>query len=215
MSRMKTISTLFILTLCLLPSCRRKEMEEQNTGTVENTVYQNDFLGLRVEIPQEWSIQDQKSRRRMMNMGSDMIAGDDTNLKEALEAAEVPTLYLFAAFRHPLGAPVPYNQNVLCLAEQISHLPGIQKGSDYLFHTKRLLNSSRIDVVFPRDIYTEDLGGRQFYVMPIQMQAGGITVHQNYYAAIINGHALAFITSYINEEQKSSVEKILTTIRCT
>jgi hypothetical protein len=187
-------------------------MEEQNTGAVENTVYQNDFLGLRVEIPQEWSIQDRESQQRMMNMGQDIIAGDDKNLKEVLEASEATSLYLFAAFRHPLGSPVPYNHNVLCLAEQISHLPGIQKGSDYLFHTKGLLNSSPIEVTFPRDIYTEDLGGRQFYVMPVQMQAGGITVHQNYYVAIIHGHALAFITSYINEEQKLSVEKILTTI---
>jgi hypothetical protein len=122
------------------------------------------------------------------------------------------TLNLLSAFKHPVGTPVPFNANIVCMAERIRHMPGIKKGKDYLYHSKRLLESSQMQVKFPMEMSTESIGGREFDVMYTTMSMAGVTIYQKYYVVISKGYALAFIVSFTTAEDESALQDIINTV---
>jgi hypothetical protein len=213
MSRTKLLCTAQIIVLAvLLIGCGKKASDEIDFGTFNNSVYTNNYFGLTVTIPADWSIQDQEAQRRLMKLGGNMLAGDDKNLKSLVKASELKTVNLFAAFKYPMGTPVTFNPSVMALAEKVSQLPGIKRGKDYLFFVRQTLESGQMQVSFPKDIYTERLGGVDFDVMDLELSIRGITVKQKYYMTIMKGYALGFIVSFTNDEEESSDQKILNTV---
>jgi hypothetical protein len=209
------VKRLLLLLACaaLLPGCGKKASDEIDFGAVEKSVYRNEYFGFSITLPADWSIQDQESKQRIMEMGGKMIAGDDQSRKAMMKASELQTVQLLAAFRHPLGTPVPYNPSVMCVAERVSHVPGIKQGRDYLFHTRRVLESSPMKISFPKDVSAAQLGGREFDVMHVEMQVTGVTVRQKYYASIMKGYALGCIMSYQTGAEESVLDGILATTR--
>ena len=91
-------------------------------------------------------------------------------------------------------------------------MPGIKRGKDYHFHSRRLLESGQMDISFPRDISSEELGGANFDVMYTEMALVGITVRQKHYATVLKGYALVFIVSFTTAEEESSLQNILETV---
>jgi len=162
-------------------------------------------------VPSEWSVQDKESTQRIMDTGVKVVAGNDKNLKAVIKASEMQTVGLLAAFKHPLGTPVPFNPNIICMAERIRHMPGIKRGKDYHYHTKKLLSSSQVAVSFPKEISTEKLAGRDFDVLHTEITLTGVTVRQKHYAAIMKGYALLIAISFATEEEESALRDILST----
>ncbi|MBI1178325.1 hypothetical protein GC207_12890 [bacterium] len=201
--------SLFTFCILLCAGCGNKASDEIDYGTVKDSVYHNEYFGLNLTLPSEWSVQDQQMRQRVAEKGVKMIAGDDKNFKAALKASEQQTVYLLMAFQHPLGSPVAYNPSIMCLAERVRDMPGIVRGKDYLFHAKQLMESGQMKVQFPKDASIAKLGGVDFDVMQTLMTVGPITVKQKYYAAITKGYALVFIVSFTTGEQESVLDGIV------
>ncbi len=222
--RTQTVQILrFAILLCLISvGCRdalqrgaqeKHPSEEIGFGSVEDSVYHNEFFGLSIDVPEEWNIQNQETLKQLTKQSSEIVAGDDKNLKAVIDAAELQTVQLLAAFKYPVGKPVPFNPNILCIAERVSTLPGIERGNDYHFHTKRLLESSDVIVSFPEENSTVQLGGMDFDVMTIHINVAGTTVRQKQFAAIIKGYALVINVSYSTDDEESEVEAVLDTVR--
>lgn len=200
---------LIVLCAILYCSCGRGEAEEIDFGSLENSVYTNEYFGLTMTIPSEWSIQNEESRERLMEAGTEIIAGDDKNLKAVVKASELQTVNLFIAFKHPVGSAVTFNPGIACVAERIGHMPGIKRGSDYLFHARKILESSQMDVVFPEDMSTENLDGIDFDILHVQISLLGNTIQQKYYVAVIKDYALSFIVSYITDQERGAISEAL------
>lgn len=202
--------TLVMVCVALFTGCGKKASDEIDFGTFKDSVYQNKYFGLTIAIPSEWSIQDQESREHMTKMGIKLLAGDDKNLEAVVKASELQTVNLFAVFKHPMGAPVSYNPSIICVAERVRHMPGIKRGKDYLFHARKLLESSQIDISFPKEISTtENLGGVEFDVMHTRIPMAQMIIYQKYYTAIMKGYALAFVVSFSTKEEEASLQSIL------
>ena len=207
---MKSFPLHFVLVLGLvLASCQKKAAEEIDYGSVTDSVYRNAYFDFHLPIPKDWSIQDQQAQRRMTETGNQMIAGEDRNMQAMLKASEQQTVNLIAAFQHPIGSPVPFNPSVMSVAERIRHLPGIQRGKDYLFHAKKILTSGQVKVEFPKEIYSEKLGGHDFDVMEAVLHIGPSSVNQKYYAGIVKGYALTFIISSTTPEEEAAAQAAL------
>ena len=213
MNQVKSILALLIATMAFSSGCDRKASDEIDFGTVKNSTYQNDYFGLSIQVPDDWSIQDQESQKRLMDLGGKVIAGEDKILSAVLKASELQTVNLLAAFKHPIGAPVPYNPSIMCIAERIRNMPGIKRGKDYHFHSKKFLQSSHLSVSFPREVFTEQLDGKDFDIMPLEMSIAGLTVQQKQYVAITKGYALVIIASYTSDEEEADLNKILQSVR--
>ena len=148
----------------------------------------------------------------MMKAGGAAVAGDDKNMKAILKASELKSVNLFAAFEHPLGTPVDYNPAIMSMAEMVRQFPGIKKGKDYHFQMKKMLAASQMKMSFPREIYSEQLGGVDFDVMDTELKVGEILVRQKYYVTIMKGYALCFVTAFSTDEEQESLHKILKTV---
>lgn len=199
----------FSLCVLLLAGCGKKASDEIDYGTFKNSLYHNEYFGLNLVLPAGWSVQDQKIRQRLAATGMKMIAGEDRSYKALLKASEQQAVYLLVAYRHPLGTPVPYNPSIMCIAERVRDLPGIERGKDYLFHAKKLMESGQMEFEFPKEISTERLAGIDFDVMHVSMTIGPSTVQQKYYAAIMKGYALTFVVSFTTAEEESGLQGVL------
>ncbi len=213
MSPGKIICTVQVLALTLLfAGCSKKASDEIDFGTLNNSVYRNEYFGFSATFPKDWSVQDQTAQRRLMKRGTQLIAGDDANLKAMVKASELQTVNLFAVFEHPVGSPVESNPNILSLAEQVRDMPGIKRGKDYFFQVRKMLEAGQMQVEFPKDYYSERLGGVEFDVMELEIPVRGKTIKQKYYAAIQKGYALSFIISFSTDDEAAALQKILDSI---
>ena len=211
----KNTSIHFVLVIActlLFLGCSENASEEIDFGTIENSVYKNDYFGLTLTIPENWSVPNQESRQQLMKIEKEVIAGEDENLKAVMNAAELQSVNLLFLSKHPLGSPVAFNPNIVSVAEKIQHMPGIKRGKDYLYHSKILLESTKLDVSFPEEISTVTLGGVEFDVMYVHMTVLGNTVKQEYFATIKKGYALTLILSYLTDEDKADLVKVLDSI---
>jgi hypothetical protein len=190
---MKWYICLVIASAMLSAGCGRNASSEIDFGTIKNSVYQNDYLGFSVAIPTNWCVQDQEAQRQILRRGLSVVAGDDKSLKATLRASELQSVYLFAAFKYPPGSPVTNNPAIMAVAENVRHLPGIQRGRDYLFHAKQLLQSGQVGVSFPGEVYTERLSGVDFDAMDVELSLGGRIAKEKYYATIRKGYALSLL----------------------
>jgi hypothetical protein len=200
---------IILLFALLAGGCTKKASDEIDFGTIDNSVYHNNYFELNVPLPKDWSVQDQSEQRRMMKAGAKLVTGDDKNMQAMVKANELQSVNLFAIFEHPVGSPVPYNPSIISIAENVRSAPGIERGRDYHYQAKKVLQSGQLEVTFPKDIYTQQVGGVDFDVMETQITARGTVIKQKYYATIIKGYALCFVASFATEDEDTALQKIL------
>lgn len=205
--------TITIGLLLLITACDFKPEADIDYGTITNNIYSNNYFDISINIPDSWFVQSQAAQKALMETGSNLIAGDDKTLKSVLKESEKQTVNLFSAFKFEPGAPVNFNPSIISVAERVSHMPGIKKGSDYLFHAKKLLESGQMNYEFPNNLYTKELSGLSFDVMPAQITVNNITVYQDYHVVKAKDYALAFILSYSTDSEKRELDDILNKLR--
>ncbi len=210
---MRRFYILFMLLAVILGGCGKKASDEIDFGTVEDSIYQNQYFGLSLEVPSGWTVQDQEAQKRIMELGGDIVAGEDKNLSAVIKASKLQTVNLLSVAKHPIGAPVDYNPSMMCIAEKVSHAAGIKRGSDYHFHSKKLLQSGQLKVSFPEGIYPEQIDGIGFDVMTVQISFGGVTVMQKQYVTIMKGYALLMVISYVTPEEEAELVETLRSAR--
>jgi hypothetical protein len=182
-------------------------------GEMKDGIYTNNYFGITFSIPKDWTIANDKEKEQLSNIGSQMVAGDDENLKNQLDLAKVRVLNLLFAFRHPLSYNQGFNSSFLCMAENLG-VSGlmVKTGADYLNASKAMLQRTNLKYGFS-DITSEKIGGRDFDVMKVTITTQGITVTQKYCTVIINGYAFNFIFSYTDDQQKNELDSIRATIK--
>ncbi len=181
-------------------------------GSYKNGVYTNSFFDLKVTLPKDWSVMGDEARIALMKQGSKIVAGDDKNLKAVMKASDLQSVNLLTCSEKPLGAAIDFNSSIMILAESVKHMPGIKRGSDYHFHSKKLLKQSAMSVSFPRDIYEEKISDKSFDVMDMEMFAAGQTIQQKQYIRIMNGYAFVIIMTYKDDSGFKKLKKILNKI---
>lgn len=213
MKHMKLLA-IVMLTACFIFSsgCQEKASEEVDRGAFSGHVYRNNYFGMTITIPPEWSIQDSKSMQTLKDLGKKVIDKDDKNLKAVMDASEFQTANLFAVFQQPLGSPVPFNPNLMCMAERVRHMPGIKRGKDYHFHIRKLLESSQMNVKFPEEIYTETFGGVEFDVLYSETSFGTMLVKQKQHGTVMKGYVLLIVSTFANDDQEATLDEILKTL---
>jgi hypothetical protein len=159
-------------------------------------------------VPQGWVIQSDEQKERMQKMGKDLIAGNDENLKAVLDAKEVRSADLFVASEHKIGAPVDFNPNISLSAENMSGMPGISSGKDYLFHAKKILQQSQVKYSkISEEFEAVEINGKTFHRMDMELILMKTTIKQSFYSAIINGFSFSIIISYKTTEQQELLMK--------
>lgn len=212
MIRTRSLTTVLMLFLALVAGCAKKASQEIDFGVVTDSVYRNQFFGMSITFPEEWWVQDAETHQETMQESGRMFAGDDPNLQAALKASELTTVQLFAVMEHPIGTPVPFNPNLIALAERVRNMTGIQSGKDYLYHARKLMEASQMSYIFSEELDRISLGGVEFDVLRGRLDIGPFSVHQKFYSAIMKGYALGLVVSFSTEEEEMMLNQILETL---
>ena len=187
--------------------------DEIGYGEIKNETYINEYFNMSLTVPKGWSIQSKAAIKEISERGSDLIAGDDENLRAAIKVAEKQTVNLFAFFKYEQGAPVDFNPSIMAAAERVVQMPGITKGSDYLFHLKKTLQAGQLKYTFPKETYAKTISGSPFDVMPTQLSMGNTPIYQEYYSIKIKDYVLSLILTYSSENEKNELVKTVNNLK--
>ena len=196
----------------MLAGCGKKPSDEIGYGVIENDVYSNNYFNMSIKVPENWVVQSQAAQKEIMDTGAALIAGDDDNLKSMMKVSEKQTVNMFSFFKYEQGTPVPFNPSIISAAERVTHMPGVKRGSDYHYHVKKFLETGQVKYEFPAAIYTKDVSGISFDVMPAELHVAHMTVRQEFYAARINDYMLSFVLSYSTGEQLNELNEIVSKV---
>lgn len=212
---MKTQFKLAALLLLVLVSCQAvEEPPKFDYGYVENHKYFNSFFGIELNLPKDWAIQSQEQAENLAEIGRDIAAGENEELKRTLEASEINTATLLAVFQYELGSNVEYNPGLMMVAENLKNAPEVINGKDYLYHSRKILLKSQIQY---SDIDTKfqmvEIDAETFYTMNASVDFMDTTIKQKYYATVINDFSLGVVISYKNDEQRIALERIVNNMK--
>ncbi|MGY0216513.1 hypothetical protein ACWJJH_03880 [Endozoicomonadaceae bacterium StTr2] len=206
----RKLQTALVFTLysLLLAGNSVAAVQQIDEGVITPTGrYQNDYLDFSIAIPKGWAVKTQAQMQEIQKEGTDLLAGDDENLKKIIKASSPKTVNLFAFSKYEMGAPVESNPSVASVAENVQGAPGIKRGSDYLFHVKRMLQNSNMEYHFDTG-FERTLGNTTFDVLPATLKVGSVTVYQEYTAIIVKGYALALVLTFRTPEEREELYRI-------
>lgn len=178
------------------------------SGVITDSVYRNDYFGLRITIPQGWTIQGEDVKERVKEKAKDVIVPKDDQDKHELEAAVERTLNLLTISKFPLGAPGQLNVLVMAIAEAV---PLAATGPAYMKDLKAALQQTTVPVTVA-DGEMETINGVSFYTLTATLTPGESVIRQKYYVTMKKGYALGLITSILSESDADLVNSIMKSV---
>ncbi len=211
----KKVNYIALLILVIIASCQTNEKPKGfDYGKVENNIYKNSFFDFNITLPSDWVVQTKEQNDDLVEMGKDLVAGNDENLKTAIEASEINSAYLLTVFKHKVGTAVKYNPSLMLVAENLKLAPGIKTGGDYLFQTKKFLKQSQVKYNhIDQEFKKVNLDNQEFYKMNLDLNHMDFSIKQSYYSTIKKGFSINAIISYATDEQKDELEKMLNSLK--
>lgn len=190
------------------------QLEGFDYGSVKDDKYTNSFFNLELLLPSDWVVQSNEQIDKMAELGKELIAGEDKNMKAIIKASEINSANLLAVFQYEVGATVTYNPSFAMVAENLKGSPGIKTGGDYLFHVKNLLKQSQVQYSFVDDEFiNEVIAKKDFYIMNLVVSYKGVDIKQRYYSTVQNGFCISAIISFVDDAQKNELEKVINSIK--
>ncbi|MOA09005.1 hypothetical protein D3C78_1288110 [compost metagenome] len=207
--KMGLLTVILVLTMALVTACGDAK-KEIGLGTTANGSYTNDYFGVTLSFPSEWTFQDEESREKLMEASAEIIAGDDESKKKQLDLASMKTLNLLVASQYPLDSG-QLGPSVVIVAEKVSLLQGVKNGKDYLEASKKFMIESQLPYDY-KDITTTKVGGKDMDMMQVTIENGDMVITQDYYSSIIDGYAFNIIITYADDAMKAETDKIVQSV---
>jgi hypothetical protein len=208
------LKLILFFAIAISASCSRPM--NFDLGKTKNGIYSNHFFNFEITIPETWIGITQEELQATMETGKKLAAGDNENLKAALNATDVTVASLFGYSKYEKGAPVDFNPSIMMICENIKAAPGVKNGSDYLFQARKAMSLSAVKYDRMDSVYKKvQIGGADFYVMNAEMHFSTVDVKQKYFAYTTNGFCLLAILTYDKEENLSELERCMHTFYVT
>ncbi|HEY0099819.1 MAG TPA: hypothetical protein VGB76_12805 [Pyrinomonadaceae bacterium] len=180
---------------------------QPDLGTIQNSVYTNDYFRLRIPVPAGWNIHDEASKRRLMQSGNEELSASKPEMAGKLDKSLQRTLNLLALDNLTIPSTGGGSAALLIGAEPIPRGQTLTV-AQYMETTKRLVMSvPGYEMV--EEIHTETIGGAECSAMTLKRNLAGVTMKQKYIGIIRKGYALFFVTAYTNEDAGRTLDDIL------
>ncbi|MBW9172043.1 hypothetical protein K2F43_12590 [Clostridium estertheticum] len=210
-----SVSTIFILLTLILVGCSAKQkavipekavIAEKNTlefGSFAGTKYTQPTFGMSLNIPEKWSVMDDKTRNSLYNASIKVIAKDDA-AKKTLDLSKEKSVFMFFVSQKHYSANVSSGSNIIFQTENLG-LAGnivVKTGKEYLEITKTNMSKlTNMKYTF-EDTKAEKIAGKDFYTLKAAITLkNGAKINQTYYCYIDKGYALTFINTYSGDKQ--------------
>ena len=197
----------FLLIFCT--SCQRKSEDTFDYGQIDKAIYINKFFNLKFPIPEGWHVQSKEQKEASLAESKEILSGENEELREILNTADVTSVNLLTAFQFEVGSPVDFSPGITIVAENIAASPGIKTGRDYLFNVTKLMEMAQVNYVINPEINSTVIDDKTFYIMTTTTELEGTEIKQTYYTTVYNRFALNLITVTSNKEQEDMMLKIV------
>ena len=202
------------------PKSARDPANSDVKGTPENAkikgeVYENAFFPFQFTIPHGWTIHGEATEKVLDDAGKNLLAGDDAEKKNYINAATKRSHNLLTAFEFPLGTPGKDNPGIRVIAENVSYAPGIKTGEDYILGMKDVLGRSQLQVKYNGTPTEEKIDGVSFYHQAIENAIGNLTVSEIVYSTVLKGYAVTFVFTALSKDKVEEVAKSMKSFRIT
>lgn len=169
-------------------------------GTIESSKYSNNYLGMELALPKEWS-------------------SSSIDLSKLLEIYKVQgNIQLSDSYlplmvsKYPAGSNTSSYPNLILMLVNVSAYPEIKTGADYLPFVLNLLSQQRA-YKYDQNIVKTTLDSVSFDVINCDTEENGAAVHQKLYATVYRGYAVCFALTYMNNAELVELENILKGIK--
>lgn len=204
--------TLLFLVINLNTNAQSSLPENFDYGHIENNKYINKYFDYEMTFPLKWHVQNQNQMKELQKNGNEIFNDGTENSKAFIKAAEVNTANLIGVFKYELGTNMSqFNPCILVIAENVKLYNGIRSGKDYLqaamemFKMQKNVTYQYMDTIYE----TVKIDTKQFYKMKTIIAIRGLEIKQEYYSIVMKGFAFNFIISFISDEQKEELLKIV------
>jgi hypothetical protein len=181
-------------------------------GQLTGHTYTHDHFKLAVTIPDAWYIQ-KKSESDQLAQAGQAVIKQDAQGQAVMQAAQQRTLTLLSAFRHPPGTPVPFNENLVIVAENLAFLPGLKEGEDYLKLSEKSLAALAIKYEVEPIETGFHIGSHPAARLRVHLHVQDKLVEQEQYAARFGDYFLLVLLSFGDDEQRDALRAILDSLK--
>lgn len=234
----KLISSILIVSLAIsFSACGKSPKDEVDKGTVSTTskteakdsksdkkidlgksegnVYKNEYFNMTINIPDKWIVATDAEKNALMQKGKQVVADNDKDKQKQFDYSLEKTVYLLAISEKGLSVKDTSNPNFMTIAEKLDSMQGavISDGKGYLEQVKKGLQAiTQIPYKFDKEVYTEKVGNKDFYVLEATVSNANVKLVQKYYAAKIGDYVLSFVGTSYNDDQAKKLDTIIKSI---
>ena len=181
------------------------------SGSITGGVYTNEYLGLRLRIPDGWSVVDADTSQQLNQKGGELMAGDSKELKSLMEESQTRIIQLFTLIKQlppesPGGAPT--GAMVIAVATPVP-AELFKSGEAYIEVAKYLLERTAVKPEFDGPVTKEMLGGIEFATQHLHINHLGAVIKQKLSATILKGHAVVLTRVYLNDLGEQSHDEVI------
>ena len=208
---------IFIACLTLVSTAQKTDQALANdvsniTESRDGKVYTNQLFGMKIVKPTTWYSQKIEELIQFQKLGANLIAGEDKNIQALAQESLKSSLPLFGFYQYAPGTPGKSNPNISGVAENISALPGIRTGCDYLANAKKFAAQSQVTINFEDNCDTTKINGKDLSVMRATFEFGNVKANQKYFACVRDSHAIAVVANYYYPNEEKLVDNIVNTL---
>jgi hypothetical protein len=208
------LAALFCLSLVFRQTADCQTAQDQQArpdmGKIDGAIYTNDFFGLRLSIPAQWSVNSEATKKRLVEKGKGGVQADKKT-KEAIDDAADKIIQFLTLSRVPIGSAA-MNSSFICAGEQLPLGAEIPTGQEYLRVIPQLFKYSTIPITIETEPQASKLGNAEFYFMDVSYQTPAGKLGQRYYFRVMKGYALGFIVTIMDEADRKTVDGILASV---
>ena len=191
-----------------------EKVEEDVRGSwISDHLYENRFLNLLIEIPEDWALQrDENKNQQLLDTGTELLAGDDLELKETWEESIESAYIVGVASKRPLGTP-GLNPNISFTLENVRAAGGFTSAADYFPALKQTLRDSQIQVEFEDTPSPTTIGEIDFFKLDGTVSLEGIEIKQRYWVCKRHHYILLIVATWFDDSEEQELVDIIHAIR--
>lgn len=192
-----------------------KSDKKIDLGKSEGNIYKNEYFNMTINIPDKWIVATDDEKNALIQIGKQVVADNDKDKQKQIDYSLEKTVYLLATSQKGLTVSDTSNSMFMALAEKLDLMQGvvISDGKGYLEQAKKGLQAvNQIPYKFDKEIYTEKVGNKDFYVLEATVNNGNLKIVQKYYAARMGNYVLGFIGTSYNDDQAKNIDSIIKSI---
>jgi hypothetical protein len=169
---------------------------------LEPTMYSNAYLGLRLSIPEGWTVQGDDTKKRLIEIGREYLKPTNDAQRAEMEKSISNTAVLLTLLKSP--ADVPTQSGLLVVIEKLPSPSAT--ATPYVIELKKLiLENSTLNYALEKDVHEEIVNGQRFMAIDVFTGKDNLRVNQKYSCQIRKGYALCMIETYASDAQLAAL----------